>query len=85
MYVSKWPFDKSTSYWIRVHVIQRDLIFTLLHMQRPYIQIRLCSGTGLGLECVFWEDTVQPTIETILEGMPHTPVLRAEAPRTETS
>lgn len=79
MYVSKWPFDKSTSYWIRVHVIQHDLIFTSLHMQRPYIQRRL------GLKCVFWEDTVQPIIETILEGLPPTSVLRAKAPRTETS
>ena len=44
------------------HTVQYDLIFTLLHLQRPYFQIRSFHKYGeLGLEHIFLVDIAQLT------------------------
>lgn len=44
--------------------IQDDCVLTLLHLQRPNLQMRSHSQVVgiLGLEHIFWGFTIQPTI-----------------------
>lgn len=50
-------------------LIQHDLIFTWLHLQRPYFQIH--KYWGLGLDHAFWGygNTIQPTIVSIFKNV----------------
>lgn len=51
-------------------LIQYDLIFTWLHLQRPYFQVRSHRYWGLGLERIFL-DTIEFTTGSVRKGSTH--------------